>query len=312
MSTQVLKADIRQAVKERFGEFPFGHVELIRSDNGKLPDYVQPIPENLPWPASLIYSYVQDLLLVVPNDEAIGPAVKLGNYELFEIQHSLKYIKPGDTVVDVGACIGYNSCIYSRAVGELGRVFSFEPDSLNYWMLKTNIQLNGCDNIIGYSFAAGDSSKYVDLYRSQNNAGDHSLGFSKDREKFWVPMRPLDSLTGYCCEINFLKIDVQGWESHVLRGARSLITNSPNLKMQVEYCPKALKEAGSSKEELASLIFDYGFKVESLYPLASCRDDGKLIINFGEGYGVRKLSKEELLVTVDENTDYFINLFCTR
>ena len=58
-----------------------------------------------------------------------------------------KNIKPGDIVIDVGANIGYFTCLMSKLVGETGHVYSFEPELNNFKMLKMNVEENNCSNV---------------------------------------------------------------------------------------------------------------------------------------------------------------------
>jgi len=70
-----------------------------------------------------------------------------GYYEQFETGIITQWVKRGYTAVDIGAHLGYHTLILSRLVENIGRVFAFEPNIENYWLLQKNIGLNRRTNI---------------------------------------------------------------------------------------------------------------------------------------------------------------------
>jgi hypothetical protein len=87
-----------------------------------------------------------------------------------------KLIKPGMTVIDIGANQGLYSLLFSRLVSDSGRVFSFEPDPILFDALQRNIILNSAENIQAFPVALGSSEARMTLYSSLINSGDNQIG----------------------------------------------------------------------------------------------------------------------------------------
>lgn len=123
---------------------------------------------------------------------------------------------PGMTVVDVGANIGYYLLLFQQAIGPRGRVVCIEPSVENLPELRRNMELNRFDNVALHAVALGDHEGETGL-RSGINSGvveAHSGTYQ-------VPLRRLDRLIDE--PVDFLKIDVEGYEGQVLAGAEQLL-----------------------------------------------------------------------------------------
>jgi FkbM family methyltransferase len=181
-----------------------------------------------------------------------------GIYEPHETALFKRLLKPDDIFVDVGAHIGYYTDIASSIITN-GYIYSFEPCLENFKLLKENINHK---NALLHCLALGDKYKTGHLYKNKKNTGDHRLYKTKDenREGISTNIDKLDCI-GVGDEINILKIDTQGFEIEVLKGAKRIIENSPDMKMLIEYCPELLKLAGHSPGELIGMIIDFGFNI---------------------------------------------------
>lgn len=201
------------------------------------------------------------------HDRGVSLGVLAGDgHEAFREEWVGKYVRPGDVAVDVGANIGLYTLALARAVGPAGWVFAFEPEPKNFLMLQRNLVLNGCANVGAFRTAVCRSSGCVRLHLSDSNSGDHRVYPvpGEGRDSFVnIPAVSLDDfLAGG--EVNFLKVDVQGAELDVLRGAQRLIASQPRLAMLVEYWPQGLRQAGGSAAELGRLLQDAGFRVSQV------------------------------------------------
>ncbi len=167
-------------------------------------------------------------------------------------------IEPGDTCVDIGANIGCYSLFFSSLVGPQGKVFSFEPDPGNAETFKINVQLNKARNIYLHQVGLGAFNETASLYRSSANIGDHRFGVSESekiaREKVTVEIRTYDDYF-FNSEItpNFVKMDCQGFEPHILEGMKNCLKNAPPIIM-TEYCPHLIHRSASSPFEIFSFI----------------------------------------------------------
>lgn len=160
------------------------------------------------------------------------------------------HIKPGTTVVDAGAHIGYFTLQMARLVGEEGKVHAFEPEEENLRVLRQNIASNRLANVEVHAVALGEREESGRLYRSDYSTGMHRLYDSLccGAKATEVVVRRLDAIFRPG-QIALLKIDIEGYEPFALAGARSLIQGQAMVVVS-EYCPPAMLEAGA-------LIGDY-------------------------------------------------------
>ena len=144
-----------------------------------------------------------------------------------ERQAVRRLLRPGMRAVDVGANIGYYLLLLESAVGPRGSVVCFEPEPANFRELEGNVRLNGLANAQLFAAAVGAEDGRVAL-----RAGINAAIVQDGAGDFTVPLVRLDSvLTG---PVDFLKIDVEGWEGHVLAGARRLLRqHRPTLWVEV-------------------------------------------------------------------------------
>lgn len=131
--------------------------------------------------------------------------------------------KPGMTVVDVGANIGYETLLFARAVGPAGHVLAIEPNSENCRLILASVAANGFDNVdlAPVALDGADGWSYFSAYVG-SNGGFQSTGHREYVEGGGsiVPTRRLDDLCPG--EVDLLKIDVEGGEGRVIAGASGL------------------------------------------------------------------------------------------
>ena len=158
-------------------------------------------------------------------------AYVLGLYEREIIGVLEERLKTGDVCVDVGAHVGYLSMIMARLVGPQGRVISFEPVRETYEALKENIQLNGLNNVTIEPAAAGEADGFLELVCTKGEELSwtaSATGYSLPGEGRRISV-PVVSLDGYfaasALRPGLIKIDVEGAEAEVLRGARQTLRN---------------------------------------------------------------------------------------
>lgn len=186
-----------------------------------------------------------------------------GVYEEFETKLVKKIIKKGDTVLDLGANIGYYTLIFAKLVGAYGKVFAFEPEPNNFALLKKNIETNGYTNVILVQKAVSNKSGKIKLYLADKNLGDHRIFDSQDtRKSIEVDVITLDEyFSDPSITINFIKMDVQGVEALVMKGTSLLLQRTNDLTMMVEFAPYLMKRAGTVPKEYLKLLLENGFKI---------------------------------------------------
>jgi FkbM family methyltransferase len=174
-----------------------------------------------------------------------------GFYEITRSNLS-KYVNKNSVCVDVGANIGYWTLLFSQ----LGKkVYSFEPDNYNFSLLDLNVRMNDCTNVITSNTAVGQMNSIANLYHSDVCAGMHRIYKSKwTNDSFQqVPMITLDSIVME--KVDFIKIDVEGAELGVLRGATKLLEHKPIIYMEYDF--DSVLEYGANHGDIFELLKDY-------------------------------------------------------
>jgi FkbM family methyltransferase len=156
------------------------------------------------------------------RDDPIGASLRMyGEWAQLELDVLLRFVGPGDTVVDVGANVGTHTTAFANAVGTGGRVIAFEPQPRVFELLERNVQANGYDNVSLYRFALGAerSVRYAPPtdYAAHVNVGAVSLLSDAEESSHPVDVVTLDSFE--LDAVRLIKIDVEGMECDVLRGA---------------------------------------------------------------------------------------------
>jgi len=158
------------------------------------------------------------------NDFYVGRSLDTyGEFSEGEVELFAKIVRPGDVVIDVGANIGAHTVFLAKAVFPNGAVFAFEPQRIVFQTLCANTALNNLLNVFTYQQAVGESPGMILVPeldpRSVQNFGGVDLGTSAPGIP--VPLVRLDDLPLASCRL--VKIDVEGMEANVLRGARQFV-----------------------------------------------------------------------------------------
>jgi FkbM family methyltransferase len=161
------------------------------------------------------------------NDTYVGRSLEAyGEWAEAEVQLFSQIIRPTDTVVEVGANIGSHTLAIARLASE-GRVHAFEPQPYVFSMLQKNVSNNDLKNITLWNAAVGSEVGRVSMpfisasCYSQVNFGAVSIHTQSSR-RVGVALLAIDYIQEIQ-QIDFLKIDVEGFEPYVLDGAKSAI-----------------------------------------------------------------------------------------
>jgi len=157
-----------------------------------------------------------DEIRISPTVRTMGEA-----YEPAVWAQIMAELRRGDTLVDVGAHLGLYTVAAARRVGSAGRVVAFEPDPESFALLAAHVRLNGvADRVELVKAAVGDRNGRVP-FRGGRQLESCVLAIAPPGERT-VPCVSLDDALGKR-HVDVLKIDVEGYEVHVLRGARRLL-----------------------------------------------------------------------------------------
>lgn len=163
--------------------------------------------------------------LYLPNDSMMGQMLTgYGEYSEEEVRLFRQIVRPGDIVIEAGACIGVHTIPLARMVGSDGLVMAYEPQRPLYYLLCGNIALNGLHNqVMAFNQAVGSLPGKVNVptpdYEAKDNFGGRPVGGASGEA---VEMVCLDSMP--IEKLRLIKADVQGMETDVLIGASRLIT----------------------------------------------------------------------------------------
>ncbi len=194
----------------------------------------------------------------------------LGMFERTTVMAYRRLLKPGDVVLDIGANIGAHTLQLARCVGPTGRVIAFEPADVAFQKLVANITLNPslAQRILPEQVMlldVPDAKRQTLLYSSWPLTSGGDL-HPKHRGRLMETTRArATSLDDYLersniTQVNFVKMDVDGHECHVLRGAdATLKRHKPTIAL--ELAPYLHSETGRSLEELLDILGHVGYQL---------------------------------------------------
>jgi FkbM family methyltransferase len=198
----------------------------------------------------------------VPGSRAIRLSVVAGNIRVHRLMQAT--VRPGDTVIDVGANIGYNAVFAAVLVGAGGRVIAIEPAGDNLDVLQRNVAANRLTNIEVRPVAAGRVHETREFFlRGEISAVNSFYRDSVYAEVTSVVRVPVERLDDICDRApRLVKIDVEGAELDVL-GGMSRLLGTPGLTLIVEWHPLLQEAAGHAAEALPLALLAEGFSLRA-------------------------------------------------
>jgi FkbM family methyltransferase len=175
-----------------------------------------------------------------------------------------RHLPLGATFFDVGANIGLYAVSASNRIGPSGLTVAFEAHPYIFKFLQTNVARNCSGAVLVENLAVGAASGETSIAYNAWNPGMTRIARGEERGET-VAMVTLDD---YCQRkgirtIDYLKIDVEGYETNVLRGARAIVAASPDILIQTEYDQAHLSTYGEPGE-LATLLLGWGLRPHSI------------------------------------------------
>jgi|AntAceMinimDraft_3_1070362.scaffolds.fasta_scaffold17002_2 FkbM family methyltransferase len=198
-------------------------------------------------------------------------------FEKIEIEIFQKIIKPGMVVVDAGANIGLYSLIASKLIGIKGKVFSFEPSKETFQRLLDNIELNKLSNITPLNKGLGDKLNEKLILRQDIGNGDAERYLFSGNEAPDIKLENinavnieeeiiLDTLDNSLSKMNvkkvdFLKMDTEGFEYYILKGAKQVLRNSPDIIILMECTELGTARAKTTQKEVFKILKDNNLNI---------------------------------------------------
>jgi len=184
-------------------------------------------------------------------------------YEEYETEVVKKIIKKGDIVLDLGANIGYYTLIFAKLVGDKGKVFAFEPEPNNFNLLKKNVEVNGYQNIVLIPKAVSSKTEKHKLYIFDEDTGSHTIIETEKNQKY-IEIDSVcldDYFVKFDGKINFIKMDIEGYEGEAIKGMTSLLQKSDRIGILMEFAPYLIEKSGMKPDEYISLFNDPNWKI---------------------------------------------------
>jgi FkbM family methyltransferase len=188
-----------------------------------------------------------------------------GRYEPQETAVVQRILRPGMTVVDVGANWGYFTLLAARRVGPAGRVVSLEPDPRLHDRLRANVAHNGLNNVSAHALAAAAGAGTLRLAgfdESGDNWGVSRLGDGPSGAAFDVAAEAVDGLLDELGidEVDLLKMDIEGGESQAIRGMADGLKRHRYHRLLLELHPGLLAEQGVTVEDVCRPLGANGYR----------------------------------------------------
>jgi FkbM family methyltransferase len=213
-----------------YGDWPGVFERIAKALVQEFPDIRVKAPEEFRLASCGLNRLTQTrdgLMLYNRLDRYIGRSIdRYGEYAEYAAEEGeliRQVVRPGSTAIDAGANIGTHTLMLSRAVGPRGAVLAFEPQRIVFQILCANMALNNITNVNCRCAALGETSKSITIppvnYSITENFGGVSLGEGPAGES--SPVMALDSYNLPGC--HFIKVDVEGMEAAVIRGAKKTI-----------------------------------------------------------------------------------------
>lgn len=214
--------------------------------------------------------------------------------DAFEIDLLKKNIQKNDVVLDIGANIGFYATILSDIVGENGVVHCFEPDTKNFEHLKKttanfkNIKIN--------NKAVGPRTEKLKIYTSKNLNVDHRTYKPEEYDKeIEIDAVSIDDHLSSNPKVNFIKMDIQGFEMHAIQGMQHILEKNKDVKIISEFWPYGLKKAGSSVTDYFNFLVTKGFNCYLL-----------------EQNSLLKLTADKVTSLEPLGEEHYFNIFATK
>jgi FkbM family methyltransferase len=202
----------------------------------------------------------------IPWKDAVSESVLAGTFETSEREFVQRFLQPGMTVLDIGAYYGLYSLTASALVGKRGRVIAFEPSPFQRKRLHWNLRLNRSQNVSVENLALGVSIGQQTLFSiTGESAGYASLrkpAIGAIFDPIVVQVTTLDEyLRNHRIDtVDFIKVDVEGGEMDVFKGAVELLRKQVRPVILCELEDVRAEAWGYKAKEAAAFVESFGFR----------------------------------------------------
>jgi FkbM family methyltransferase len=212
------------------------------------------------------------LWMALINNDYISERIKVnGVWEPHVTNYLVKNVKPNETVIELGANIGYHTALMAKSVSPGGRIYAYEANSAVYDLAKFSLRMNDLSDIvemknIGISDKTGEAFLHCDrpdnLSLLRTNIGTAHItlaeGQSNNNSAKKIKVTSLDEDLPDLKNVDWLRMDIEGSELLAIHGAKRIIESSPNIKIVMEWAPFMLENFGNVSDFI-DLLHNYGF-----------------------------------------------------
>ncbi|MBP9762650.1 FkbM family methyltransferase [Patescibacteria group bacterium] len=230
--------------------------------------YIKRVKQRLPNGQAIRMVQGSPMLLNL-NDQGISTELYLtGVHEANSTNFIRQELKPGMTIVEIGANIGYYTLLESKIIGETGKIIAYEPNPENFHALKINLMLNHLEERSEcYPYAVGAESG-TNLFYTASKGNLSSFAKRDDRlcdyKAIEVKTVALDDVLHE--KFDYFRMDVEGYEWAILAGMKRILS-APDAPygMYIELHSELLKSFDQSAESLVRLVGTYGYRVKKAF-----------------------------------------------
>lgn len=217
-------------------------------------------------PGAAVYPFVNDLkILTRPGMGYVAHNIYVGLGDYWEMGFVLHFLRSADVFVDVGANAGAYTLL-AAGVCQAAAI-AIEPVPETYKLLQLNLKLNNLeDKVECMNIGAGDATSRLHFSIDKPDAWNRVVIKPEEMAKaIVVDVYPLDQIVEKACPA-LLKIDVEGYDFAVLKGATNILQN-PGLKAVMVELNKNGRRFGFSETDIHKLLLDAGFQPYAYDPM---------------------------------------------
>lgn len=190
--------------------------------------------------------------------------------ERYEVANIQRILRPGDVCWDIGANIGFYTCLFASLVGASGRVIAFEPASATAEYLRKNIALNRFETRVRViNKAVGHVVDQRKLFFKIADVAEGTASLKSEQgASEVVQIDTLDHMAATLPPADFVKIDVEGYQLEVLNGGRAYFSqHSPIIMAELrDTNPETMRRAQDYLREMGYSFYE--FRKHSITPCA--------------------------------------------
>ncbi len=219
-------------------------------------------------------------------------------YEPEVVNAMIRFVRPGDYVIDAGANLGFFTVMLSKLVGEEGEVLAFEPDPKFLAQLHANLELNDCKNVQTFDKVLWHTDEDIGFHLNELGGYSSVLHYSCGTIKSMnVTARSLDSFIDDAPKFRLIKIDCEGSEERILHGAEQMLLRGIDFVI-VEMNPHLMPHMRTTEKMIRDYMSELGYQMFLLNPY---------------GDAPRPIGPDEVLIETGYDEDYPLNvLFSTE